>query len=366
MKNNKSFLLIILVFPFLLSCKKVDNLSANMQSIDSTKVIEETYKISDSLFIGEPLVKDAEFIRNVEAGGDNYRYFEQFGNVLKAHNKKYVNYKSNGFIKTLKVSDKFTLELKRKKYIPKNKNSDIQIVLFTKINDVIKDSIVFYKYQLDPDFPKEQRFETLAFLDNNLEIFKLESYSGLSEFAFQAEKWEKFKINSSNGKIELIKKLNYKDSANTISDSKETNTEVSEVSTVTAEIFPFEDSAAKWKLTCDNSNPQKNVYFEKHEANFVFSYSDGFRIVLIVRKINDKEYGLYYSYPPFFPAPKDMDFENYATTKPCATFNLINTSKIEFTWHGFYNKKTNKKERLNNPFTQKIETEPIILEKCSS
>lgn len=54
---------------------------------------------SDSLFIGEPLAADAEFIRNVEAGGDNYRYFEQFGNVLKKHNKKYVNYKSNGFIK---------------------------------------------------------------------------------------------------------------------------------------------------------------------------------------------------------------------------------------------------------------------------
>jgi hypothetical protein len=163
MKNNKSFLLIILVFPFLLSCKKVDNVTANTKPVDSLVITEETYKISDSLFIGEPLVKDAEFIRNVEAGGDNYRYFEQFGKVLKKHNKKYVNYKSNGFIKTLKVSDKLTLELKRKKYSPKDKNSDIQIVLFTKINDAVKDSIVFYKYQLDQDFPKEQTIRNLGF-----------------------------------------------------------------------------------------------------------------------------------------------------------------------------------------------------------
>lgn len=358
---------IIILFSIVLlviSCN--DTKKENFKIANSIRSEINPDLFSDSLFIGEPLAADAEFIRNVEAGGDNYRYFEQFGNVLKKHNKKYVNYKSNGFIKTLKVSDKLTLELKRKKYSSKDKNSDIQIVLFTKINDAVKDSIVFYKYQLDQDFPKEQRFETLAFLDNNLEIFKLESYSGLSEFAFQAEKWERFKINSSNGKIELIKKINYKDSANTTTDNKETNTEVSDVNAVSNEIFPFEDSAVKWKLTCENSNPQKYVYFEKHEANFVFSYSDGFSIVLIVRKINDKEYGLYYSYPPFFPAPEDMDFENYATTKPCATFNLINTSKIEFTWLGFYNNKTNKKERLKNSFTQKIETSPVILEKCSS
>ncbi|MEP7093890.1 MAG: hypothetical protein ABI793_07510 [Flavobacterium sp.] len=258
-------------------------ISCNDAKKENNKVVHlpnpemENISFSDSLFIGEPLVKDAEFIRNVEAGGDNYRYFEQFGNVLKKHNKKYANYKSNGFIKALKVSDKLTLELKRKKYSSKDKNSDIQIVLFTKINDAVKDSIIFYKYQLDKDFSKEQRFETLAFLDNNLELFKLESYSGLSEFAFQAEKWEKFKINSSNGKIELIRKLSYKDPANTTTDSKEANVEVSAVSN---EVFPFEDSAVKWKLTCDNSNPQKNVYFEKHEANFVFSYSDGFSIAI--------------------------------------------------------------------------------------
>lgn len=76
---------------------------------------------SDSLFVGEPLIKQADFVRNLDEGGDNFRYIKEFETLLKKHNKKYANYKSNSFIKALKVSDKLTLELKRKNTIQKIK-----------------------------------------------------------------------------------------------------------------------------------------------------------------------------------------------------------------------------------------------------
>ncbi|MEO8516562.1 MAG: hypothetical protein ABI426_07460 [Flavobacterium sp.] len=358
MKNNKSFFLILLTFSFLLSCKKVDNVVANSQSIDSLVITEETYKIADSLFIGEPLVKDAEFIRNVEQGGDNYRYFEQFGNLLKKHNKKYANYKSNGFIKALKVSDKLTLELKRKKYNPKDKNSDIQIVLFTKINNAIKDSIVFYKYQLDKDFPKEQRFETLTFLDNNLELFKLESYSGLSEFAFQAEKWEKFKINGSNGKIELIKRLNYKDNSNQVNVAEAAVLVNS--GSVENDAYPF-ISNMSWKYDCNT-----NYYVVFSVVGGQFRFSTNYAINTEIKSIGNNEYEVYYRHPIIRPIPENMmDCGDYSTETPIAKMKY-NNGKIEFSWYGFYNSKTQKKLFTKNPFTQKEENSPIILEKCSS
>ncbi|MCL9805311.1 hypothetical protein NAT51_07250 [Flavobacterium amniphilum] len=238
MENNRLLIFVILLFPFLVSCKKADTVISAKEPVNY-QVSSGPVHITDSLFIGEPLAKDPEFIRNTERGGENFQYFNQFGNLLKKHNKKYVDFKSNAVIKTLKISDKLVLELKRKKFAAKSKTSDIQIVLYTRVNNVIKDSILFYKYQLDKDFPKEQRFETIVFLDNNLELFKLESYCNFSEYAFQADKWEKFKINSSNGKIEFVENLKNSGGSNLnnnteaaamvlVSDAKQKSIDISE------------------------------------------------------------------------------------------------------------------------------------------
>ena len=351
---------IIILFPFLLSCKKADAAIATSDVLNSQPDAAQT-RLTDSLFIGEPLVKEAEFIRNTESLGNNFQYFELFEALLKKHNKKYVNHKSNGFIKAFKVSDLLTLELKRKKYSSKNKTKDIQVVLYTKINNILKDSILFYKYQLDKDFPTEQRFEALSFLDNNLELFKMESYSSLSELAFQAERWEKYKINSSNGKIELIEKLNYKE--NPIQQNDEEIATMSPpiaVEDVANDEFPF-ISNLSWSTNCTANN-----YAVFTVAGGQFKFSGQFAINTTVKKVAGEDYEVYYRHPVIRPIPESMlDCGDYSTEIPIAKMKFVN-DKIEFFWHGFYNVKAQKKTISKNPFTQKTETGPVILEKCSS
>lgn len=62
--------------------------------------------------------------------------------------------------------------------------------------------------------------------------------------------------------------------------------------------------------------------------------------------------------------PKGIDFITCSLTVPIAEVRLINKTNAEFKWLGFYNKKTKKREFIENPFTKKIEKSSIILKKC--
>lgn len=354
MKTTPFFLILSIVL-FLLPIKKVTTPTAlNATTLENK--ITKNIQITDSLFIGEPLAKNAEFIRNLEQF-TNANHFRKFDNILKKHNKKFVHYKSNTFIKTLKVSDKLTIELKRRAYNVEEKNANIQVVLYTKINNAIKDSITFYKYQLDKDFPKEQRFETLVFLSNDLEIFKLESYCSLSEFSFQADKWEKFKINSSNGKIEFIKKLNYKEDTNQIEAATAQTAPITAVA-IENEEFPF-ISNLSWSNNCATNN-----YVVFSVVGGQFRFSKNFAMNTELKKIADNEWNVLYRHPIIRPIPENMlDCADYSTHKAIAKIKYVD-DKIEFTWLGFYNNITKKIMHKTNPFTQKEETEPVILQKC--
>ena len=360
MKNNKSIILIISIFSFLLSCKKVDTPLVANKSVDSTAIASQIYKVADSLFVGEPLIKQADFVRNLDEGGDNFRYIKEFETLLKKHNKKYANYKSNSFIKALKVSDKLTLELKRKKYNTKDKNTDIQIVLFTKINNVTKDSIVFYKYQINVNEP-DSRSETMAFLDNDMNLWHLNSYSGQSEYFVQPESWIKYKIDSTNGRITLNEKLNYKENSDQNNNAEAIAVPVNtDTDNVVVDDFPF-ISNLSWSNNCVTNN-----YVVFSVVGGQFRFSKQFSINTTIKKLSNVDYEVYYRHPIIRPIPENMmDCGDYSTEIPIAKMKY-NDGKIEFTWMGFINSKTNKKIITENPFTGKIETSPVVLEKCSS
>lgn len=62
--------------------------------------------------------------------------------------------------------------------------------------------------------------------------------------------------------------------------------------------------------------------------------------------------------------PKEIDFKDCSLTVPVAEVKLINKISAEFKWLGFYDNKKGKRVYLKNPFTNKIEKEPIVLKRC--
>lgn len=219
MKNF--FLMTIINIIILIACQKdnkttVNNLKITSQPIDTLKYKNEVSSsvrndfkssINDSLFIGIPQISDSIFIDNIRDGGKNFAYFSQYEKIMLKINKCFVNWECDKNISDKNINDNCTLELRRKKFSNGNKNKDIQIMLYTKINERIKDSILFYKYQWDKDFPTEQRFEHLSYIDSHLNIWSLETYTNHSEDALEVDKWEKYKIDTIRGRFILIRKF---------------------------------------------------------------------------------------------------------------------------------------------------------------
>jgi hypothetical protein len=84
-----------------------------------------------------------------------------------------------------------------------------------------------------------------------------------------------------------------------------------------------------------------------------------------LEKINETEFNIYFSTPLMDPIDKNMnDYEYFSEEIPIATAKRLD-NKIEFIWLGFYNTKTKKRIHLENPFTNRIEKETIILNKCN-
>jgi len=85
-----------------------------------------------------------------------------------------------------------------------------------------------------------------------------------------------------------------------------------------------------------------------------------------LEKINDTEFNIYFSKPLMNPINKGFnDAEYFSEFIPIAKANHLN-SKLEIIWYGFYNSKTKKRVHLENPFTNRVETESITLIKCNN
>lgn len=207
-------IIILVIIALVYSCKKENDIKVNkiekpiVDKHSEIDVIEKTENIEPlgKIFIGEPLISDKEFIHNLSEGGDNYKYFDEFENILSMSNKIFYRW-SNNETKVDKHGD-LSLELTRLKYQKKENEKDIQIMLYVKIKGIKKDSIMFYKYQIDKQqsFYPDQRHEVLNNIDNKLTIYHLETFTNQSEFALAIEKWSKLSINQKTGKIDVIMK----------------------------------------------------------------------------------------------------------------------------------------------------------------
>jgi hypothetical protein len=387
----KKKIFILLIILSIISCRKQQNLVKNT-SIKSEDTIvfksvhNKVFQIKDSLFIGEPLIMGENFVYNLENGfkEDSYvgeGYFEDYEKLLKKHNKNFINYKSDEFIRNLVINKNLSLELRRKRFDKKNRTNDIKIILFTKIDNLIKDSIIFYKYDIDEGTAlskgteDDQRFENISFLDNNLILYHLETYSAQSEGAVGIESWNKYKIDESTGKINLNKKINYNQklkeqnrldnntSVKTLKmlseDGKKLKKESPKNDYIKINILPYYQT--NWKMHCNDAN--KNFYFSSEGIYFSFPYPKC-RFYAKLKNSGKNQYDLFFSDPPIIPIPENLDWKNYSTSKSCGSIIVDNNSEMIFTWLGFYNTKTKKRESLSNPFTDKIEMSPIKLKKC--
>jgi hypothetical protein len=53
----------------------------------------------------------------------------------------------------------------------------------------------------------------LSYIDEKLNLYSLNTYTGLSEDAVEVDSWNKYSIEENSGKIKLINKMNYREIA---------------------------------------------------------------------------------------------------------------------------------------------------------
>lgn len=122
-------------------------------------------------------------------------------------------------------------------------------------------------------------------------------------------------------------------------------------------------STKSWSNDCKLDDSY--VYFSSVGGQFVFRGKFSFNTK--IKKTNKNEFDVLFD-NSFLkrPYPNNMnDYQDYSGIEPIAKMKK-NGNKIEFIWNGFYNTKTNKRIHLENPFTNKIETKPILLMECEN
>lgn len=352
------FFLILSIVPFLLPIKKATTPTA-------LNALTYENKITDSLFIGEPLISDSQYIRNIKNGGEGYYYVHLHEKLLKKHNSKFLHFKSKESIKTIQISKNLKLELKRSKFIKKDNEKDIRVILYTKFNEKIIDSLLFYQFEIDKlDVTNDQRFETLTYIEDNLTLWQLKTSSSRSELDFQPLNWSKYQINDKTGKIDFKIQLDY----NELSESK--NQKQSEISKrdEETEILNNEVSFLEGKTFLLNCNHSSKIEFGI-TGNLHFIGANAMADFLTtVKKAEKNKYDIFYK--SFRKNDSYIMLNNEDMTKDISKNIPIgelefSDNEIKLTWLGFYNVKTKKREILKNPLTNGIENKPIVLTECN-
>ena len=115
-----------------------------------------------------------------------------------------------------------------------------------------------------------------------------------------------------------------------------------------------------WSNDCNSGNQNSQVYFSVVGGQFTFP--SRFIMNTTLKQVDNREIGVYFSYPIVRPIPVNMqDCRDYSEEIPIGKIEALG-EKIKFTWYGFYNNKTKKKVHVENPFNKK---EYVVLEKCS-
>lgn len=134
--------------------------------------------------------------------------------------------------------------------------------------------------------------------------------------------------------------------------------------TISAEI-PLQKVNGLWSSDCIKKHYRNDLIIDANLNNAQFSISDRFSMNAQLKRIDTNKYELYFTdFPPIIPLPNEMqNWENIDNNMPVGYFEIIDTSKINLTWFGFYLKKTKKLIQTVNPFSEDKST--IILNKCS-
>ncbi|SHE76981.1 hypothetical protein [Chryseobacterium vrystaatense] len=114
-----------------------------------------------------------------------------------------------------------------------------------------------------------------------------------------------------------------------------------------------------WSSECEFRD---HVFISSTIANAQFTVTNRFSMNAELKKTGVNKYEFYFTdFPPLIPLPDEMqNWSNLDNKKPVGSFEMINESKIELTWFGFYYKKTKKYIQTENPFSKNSSKAVII------
>lgn len=137
-------------------------------------------------------------------------------------------------------------------------------------------------------------------------------------------------------------------------------------------IFSIFEANIRWRNHCNGVNKDDIIFYGPTEISFGIS-SLNFICRATSKQIDETTIELYLVddgnwYAPDGEVysnnnvPKGIKFKNCSLKIPVARVKAISEYEVEFTWLGFYNKITKKREFLQNPFDKT--KNPVILKKC--
>lgn len=118
-----------------------------------------------------------------------------------------------------------------------------------------------------------------------------------------------------------------------------------------------------WATDCKSD---KFISIKIDINNIQFTIPGRFSMNAQLKKVGNNKYEFYFTdFPPIIPLPDEMqNWENLDNKKAVGYLQIIDESKINLTWFGFYSKKIKKNIQTENPFNKEHNV-PASLIKCS-
>lgn len=209
---------------------------------------------------------------------------------------------------------------------------------------------------------KDDYYIFATFLDKSY----IKNISSDGEFDIKNNAEQKIYLYQGNNKWKLLKSIQQKDiqqndlnfylSLLDIKEDKNLNKSKKSVDSI---IFP---NSSTWSSDCKTN---KFIYFDLNINSVQFTIPDRFSMNAQLKKIDSNKYEFYFTdFPPLIPLPKEMkNWDDLDNKKAVGYFEIIDDSKINLTWFGFYYKKTKKYIQTQNPFSKDMKTSILI--KCA-
>lgn len=118
-----------------------------------------------------------------------------------------------------------------------------------------------------------------------------------------------------------------------------------------------------WSTDC---KADKFISIKTNINNIQFIIPGRFSMNAQLKKVSNNKYEFYFTdFPSIIPLPDEMqNWENLDNKKVVGHIQIIDESKINLTWFGFYSKKAKKNIQTENPFIKEHNV-PASLIKCS-